>query len=372
MKNYNIRTIFIYFLLNILSINVEAGNPLNCVTGTFDSKIVGDIDKPIIKDRLPTPREAIPPSLKDRVIQETNRLEKKVNKIIECNRSTNLCASFDTNKTLPNVSAWIGFEFNSKVGNYFIATYSQQASYLGNGNYSTPKWDKKHFWIHIGEKTVPFPIQPRFIGKDIGSINEWYTVDYVGYRRKGVDYTNYWENMSQSALIFLIDPKTKKILKNYLEYYDENDEYVGDFDLEIGDQLESYFLGFRKGQEDREYFFSLENITPITKQVTFSYQELYPSVDFNTTYGKELNFKKVEFKYMFESYGKTRSNFTDPKPIKAKKITSDKNITSSTNTTSNKSTSKSAPFSIFWSFLFVSIFIGIIKFKDNKYIKDFK
>ena len=353
---------------------LNAGNSVEC----GDTRLQGDINEskqikqfrddcryanfnyPLIINKLPTPRTLIPNSIRGQIKKENIIRQEKVTNS-EC-ESNLLCSKFDT-KTIPlDVSAWIGFEFKNETGKYFIATYGQQSKYIGNSTYSTPKWDKKHFWIHIGQNIVPFPIQPRFIGKDINSNNEWYSVDYVGYRRKGVNYTNYWENMSQSALILLIDPKTKKILKYHIEYYDENDIYVGDFDIEIGDQIQSYFLGFRKGQKNIEYLFSLESITTVTKQVTFSYQELYPSVDFNTTYGKELNFKKVEFKYMFESYGKTRSTFTDPKPI------SDKNITSSTNTTSNKSTSKSAPLSIFWSFLFIIMLINIRRNKNEIYI----
>ena len=353
-------------LLKILSI-LFIFNSLAYATGAVctDTRLQGDIDFEI-KKRLPTQREKIPNSIKGHIIKSTTTRQQKITSV-ECG-ANQLCSSFDVNTTPDDVSAWIGFEFTDETGKYFIATYGQQTKYIGNRTYSTSKWDKKHFWIHIGHNTVPFPIQPRFIGVDLDSLNEWYTVDYVGYRRKGVDYTNYWENMSQSALIMLINPKTKKVIKYYLEYYDENDEYVGDFDIEIGDQFESYFLGFRKGQEDIEYFFTLENITPITDQIRFSYQELYPSVDFNTTYGKELNFKQLEFKYIFEAYGKTRSSFTDPKPIQAKKIISDKNITSSTNTTSNKSTSKSAPLSIFWSFLFIIMLMNIRRNKNEKYI----
>jgi len=365
MKNINFIKILIVLSVLLVSLNAAA----TVVTDTFEQeRLQGDIDFEI-KKRLPSPRALIPNSLKGQIRKDitTNRQEKITS--IECGVNL-LCASFDVNTTPSDVSAWMGFEFTDDTGKYFIATYGQKTKYIGNRTYSTPKWDKKHFWIHIGEKTVPFPIQPRFVGKDIDSINEWYTVDYVGYRRKGIDYSKYWENMSQSALIFLIDPKTKKILKYHLEYYDENDMYVGDFDIEIGDKLESYFLGFKKGQEDTQYFFALEGITTVTKQVTFTYEELYPNKDFNSTYGKDLNFTKKEFKYIFEAYGKTRSNFTDPKPIQAKKITNDKNITSSTktNTTPNKSASKSAPLSIFWSFLFIIMLINIRSNKNEKYI----
>ena len=357
MKIYN-KILLILSSITLLIVSIEATS-VNC----GDTRLQGDINFEI-KKKLPSPRALIPKSLKGYIQKTTTDRQEKIIDT-KCDENS-LCASFNTNTNPTDVSAWFGFELKDETGNYFIATYGQRAKLLKDKTYSTKKWDKKHFWIHIGEKTVPFPIQPRFIGKDIKSNNEWYTVDYVGYRRKGVDYTNYWENMSQSALIFLIDPKTKKILKYYLEYYDENDMYVGDFDIEIGDQIESYFLAFKLGQENIEYFFSLEGITTVTKQVTFSYQELYPNKDFNTTYGKNVKFPDIEFKYMFEEYRETRSNFTDPKPIQVKKTVSDKNTTLSTkiNTTSNKSTSKSAPLTILWTLLSI-ILIMTFNYKSK-------
>ena len=203
--------------------------------------------------------------------------------------------------------------------------------------------------MHIDKDIVPFPIQPRFVGIDAESGYEWYTVDYVGYRmsNSGIDYSNYWENMSQSALILLINPKTKEIKEYYLEYYDENDEYVGDYDVKIGDEIESYFLGFRVGQEDIEYFFSLEDITPVTSPLTFSYKEAYPGKDFNCTFCGELNLLDVEFKYIFESYTETRSNFTQAKPI------------TKTVNNSNTSSSNAVPLSGFWIFLLLTLLIRI-------------
>ena len=334
-------------IVSFLTIDVY-GIEARCASNDY-----GKLSK--LTTKLPSTRSLIPHSLKGRIATKVESFQKQKNTIFECNTNS-LCASFDTNTIPKNVSAWIGFELTSANGKYFVATYSQKTSYLGKGTYSTPKWNKKHFWIHIGKNIVPFPIQPRFVGIDEESGNEWYTVDYVGYRMAnvGIDYSNYWENMSQSALILLVDPKTKKVKEYYLEYYDENDEYIGNYDVKIGDELESYFLGFRKDQKDIEYFFSLEDITTITDPLTFSYEELYPSKDFNSTYGKDLNLAEVEFKYIFESYGKTRSSFTEPQPILSK---------SNTPNNPKENTTKSVPLSGFWMLFFLTISIAMVKLK---------
>ena len=355
MKNNNyLKIIFIFSILIISSVSVKS---VSIVCG--DTKMQGDIE---VHRKLPTPRALIPRSVEGRIAKVKRNFKQQKNSNsnsnFECNRNL-LCGSFDTNTTKENVSAWMGFEFKSRAEKYFIATYGQVATQIGKGIYSTPKWDKRHFWMHIGKDIVPFPIQPRFVGIDEESGNEWYTVDYVGYRMAdaGIDYSIYWENMSESALILLINPKTKKVEEYYLEYYDENDEYIGDYDIKIGDEIESYFVGFRKGQEDREYFFFLEDITPITAPLTFSYEELYPGKDFNSTYGKDLNLAEVEFKYIFESYGKIRSSFTEPQPILSK---------SNTPNNLKENTTKSVPLSGFWMLFFLITIVGIIKYQQDK------
>jgi hypothetical protein len=231
--NQNIKIILISYIFTLF-VSLLNASGASC----DDTKIQAENynDSLILGNKLPAPRALIPHSLQERIVQKKANLPQQKSSNLECN-VTVLCTSFDSNITPENVSSWMGFEVKDSTGKYFIATYGQEATALGNNVYSTPKWNKKHFWMHLGKDIVPFPIQPRFVGIDKESGNEWHTVDYVGYRLKNanIDYANYWENMSQSALILLINPQTKKVLEYYLEYYDENDEYVGDYDIEVVD-----------------------------------------------------------------------------------------------------------------------------------------
>ena len=340
MKSYNyLKIMFIIFILTILAKagaeNVEYG------------KI--DLNMPTLSNRLPAPREAIPYSLKGRISHTTSKITTNKSSNIECNENS-LCTSFDTNTTLKDVSSWMGFDFKDDTGEYFIATYGQKAKHLGNNIYSTEKWDKRHFWINIGKDIVPFPIQPRFVGIDDESGNEWFTVDYVGYQKVGIDYSNYAENMSISSLILLINPTTKKIEEYHLEYYDENDQYVDDYIINVGDKIESYFLGFKKSEDSVDYLFFIEDITTVTSPITFSYKEQYPGTDFNCTHCEELDLSRVEFKYIFEAFDKNRSNFTEPKSI----------------VTTNTTTSKSVPFSGMWILFILTILISVLIFQKDK------
>jgi len=348
MKDSNhLKTQLIVFILFLSAISAEGGIPLDAMNGHFDKTSV-DAYSPMIKNKLPASKAFIPYSLQGRIANTKEILNKNQSNNIECN-STDLCSTFDVS-TIPNtVSAWMGFEYQYKTEKYFIATYGQKTTYLGNNIYSTKKWDKKHFWMHIGKDIVPFPIQPRFVGIDEESGHEWYAVDYIGYRMAGSDYTNYWENMSESVLILLINPQSKKVEEYYLEYYDENDEYVGNYEIEIGDEIESYFLAFQKGQDDATYLFSLEDITPVTSPITFSYEEQYPGKDFNCTRCDELHLADVEFKYIFESYGEIRSTFTEPQPIHKE-------------TNSSKSVSLLGT----WIFLFIILTVALITLKKEE------
>ena len=355
MKNKNyLKVVSIFWILAISVVSIEATcNEVKMGFGKLENNSVK------LTYQLPAQRALIPHSLKERI----RTTSQEINSNLPCNTTTSMCGSFEGNRTLKNVSSWMGFEFKHPTGKYFIATYGQKAKSLGNGIYSTKKWDKKHFWINIGKKSVPLPIQPRFVGIDDESGYEWYTVDYVGYRiaDAGIDYSNYPNNISSSALVLLINPKTKKVEEYHLEYYDENSEYVGDYSIKVGDEIESYFLGFKQGDDNINYLFSIENITTVTDSITFSDKEQYPGRDYNCSSCKDLDLSQVEFKYIFEAYGEARSNFTEPKPIMAK-------LTSATNSSADSSTSseKSVPLSGLWMLFFFITAVAILHFKRNK------
>lgn len=354
MKNINVlKTMFMLLSMILLS---EKGFALLIKCNTKDSlpkqsKTVGEV---LHNKRLSAPRTFIPYSLQGRVSNRTKTMTYQKNSSTVCPEDS-LCASFDTNITLKNVFSWMGFNFEDTTGNYFVATYGPEAIHLGNNVYATKKWDKRLFWINIGEKTVPFPIQPRFVGVDIESGREWYVVDYFGYQKQGIDYSNYWENISASSLVLLVNPLTKEVENYYLEYYDENDEYVEDYTISIGDKVQSYFLAFKKGAEDADYLLSIEDITTVTGKITFDYKEQYPAKDFNCTYCGDLDLSKVQFKYIFESFTETRSNYTEPQSIK--------NISTSNDLSS--SSKKSIPISGSWTLFILLMGIAMLTLRND-------
>jgi len=388
-NNYK-KILYILWIISVSIICVE-GTVIEVKMGFFGRlQSSNPTEELLFINKLPIPRELIPPSIKSSV---SNKQVLRQQKVADTNCTTiELCAYFEGNITQENVFAWMGFDYTNKTGKYFIASYGQKAKSLGNGRYSTPKWSKKHLWMNLGEGIPPFPLQARFVRLDEDSTNEWYAVDYLGYKRinAGIDYSKYSEGISTSGLLLLIDPKTKEVVKYHVEYYNENGEYAGEYQIQIGDKVKSYFVGFKKYEGDRIYLFSVEDLTTVTSLATFSYKEQYPGKDFKCGHCGDLNLSNARFKYIFEAYGQDRSNFTEPKLLEpelntTKQIAKENNVSTTTtnkDTTkesnvsiskinkdanvSKKTTSKSAPFSTFWSILFILLLL--IGFKKNNYI----
>ena len=358
MKNdNNLKIVFIVLIITLSFVSLKgiAFTDCNTKVSAEDSHDY----TPIISNKLPAPRALIPPSLTEHIITQETRLQKQSKSSFEeCNTSS-LCATFDINTTANKVSAWMGFNFQNTTGSYFLATYGQEANYLGDNTYATKKWDKGHFWIKIGQDTVPFPIQPRFVAVDKTSGKEWYTVDYIGIQRADINYTSYTDNLSLSSLVLLIDPTTKNVEQYHLEYYDENDEYGGAYEIKIGDKVQATFLAFKEGDKDKDYLVSIEGLTTVTSPITFEYKEQYPGVDFNCTFCGDLDFSTIKLNYIFEEFSEKRSTFT--KPLSVESNSSDSN-------NQNSSSSKSVPISGFWIFFILSIFIAMLIFKkESKY-----
>jgi len=353
----NIRILMVVLMTISLSItSLQAIAFTDCNT-KISSEATLD-DSVLISSKFPAPRELIPPSLKERFNTKETGFSKQLKSLSDCNTTT-MCSSFDVNTTPEKVSAWMGFNLDNVTGNYFVATYGQEATHLGNNIYSTPIWDKKHFWIKIGEKTVPFPIQPRFALLDQETGYEWYVVDYIGFQKADINYTNYPDNLSLSSLVMLVNPSTKNVEQYYLEYYDENDEYSGTYEIEIGDKVQATFLAFKKDVKDVDYLVSIEGLTPVTSPITFEYKEQYPGIDFNCSFCGGLDFSKVELQYIFEEFSQQRSTFTEPQEI-FEKSTIDSSV----------SNSKSVSISGFWIFFFLTFAIAFIVFKyERRYNK---
>lgn len=267
-------------------------------------------------------RQPIPPSLVDR-IQPQPIQEKRMQDTqgLECGVNA-MCASFDPPVAADaNVAAWMGFKYQPPEVpiEFYIATLGREAFLLQDNLYATPLWNKKHFWLKVDENTVPLAIQPRYVGIDSGY--EYYASDYFAYQIRGIDYSEYpyGLNASLSSLMIEFNPSTETVTDFWVEYYDEYVEYVMDMDIESGDAITPYFLGFERSEPDAFYLFQAEPTVTVTMKPQVFYAEAYPgSTDFPCTYCGDIDTSKVQFHYMFESVTEKAEyewQFTDSMPI---------------------------------------------------------
>ena len=237
---------------------------------------------------------------------------------LECGVS-GMCASFGSPQ--PDVSAWMGFPFTVDGSTYFVATHGQPATDLGGGNYATPLWNKQHLWINVNGGPLPLGLQPRYVMTDSTKGVDVFVVDYIGYARPGVNYSAYPFGQSISSLVLTVNSLTGNVVSSYIELHNEHDEFVGDVDLKIGDKLQSYLLGFERNDPTAVYLFWMADATTVTQAPVFFRAELYPGLDIpcpgcdataTASSGSKASVSSTQFFYIFESYGKSRSKFTDP------------------------------------------------------------
>jgi hypothetical protein len=304
--NHRILTILIIlFGVNFIT-QVKAGpvpcNMPGCSTGIpFGTKI------------LAVERSKMPASLLGKTFYHS--IPKTKNGIgIACGVNA-MCASFSTPPTR-EITAWIGFEHQDENGGVFIATSGEEAFKIDDLNYALTLWDKKHFWITINDNSPPMPIQPRYVATDILTGYEIYVADYLGYKKQNVDYTGFQLGMSVSSLIIEVDPNNGSIQDLYIDYYDENGNFVESIDFNNGDQIVTFFLGLDKISPDTITLFTIEDLTTITQKPELHYEEWYPGITFPCTHCAGLDLSQISFKYIFEAVGDfPRIQFTDPLPI---------------------------------------------------------
>ncbi len=226
-----------------------------------------------------------------------------------------MCASFPVAQS-GDVMAWIGFDYQDEDGELFIATSGEEAFQVDDTTYALPLWEEKHFWITVDQNSAPLAIQPRYAATDIITGFEVYIVDFLGYKLPGVDYSAFQFEMSVSSLIVVVDPDEGSIEDLYIDYYDENNDYVESIDINNGDQIMTFFLGLDKISPDTVTFFSIEDPVTVTQTPELFYEEWYPGTTFPCTYCGVLDLSQVQFKYIFESIESfPRINYTDPLPI---------------------------------------------------------
>lgn len=219
-----------------------------------------------------------------------------------------------------DVVGYVGFQYTDKntQKDYIACLIGLYVKPLGNNEYQSEPWDKKIFWIDVGD----------------GAPMHVCAVFAPNYEEDGVEYDNvYWApnfmylppgetdtNKMRSCDMWMYLDEDDEVEEVWIDIYDENWEITKTKELGIGDQIQAFtplidpsepasFLGIT--MEDR---FRTVKTPPV-----FLYEHMTPNVDFENEMSKGFDFDDADLLYILyaENYDEEDvSQFTYSTPKK--------------------------------------------------------
>lgn len=176
----------------------------------------------------------------------------------------------------------------------------------GNGNYKTTGWDKKVFWIDVGDG-VPMHLPMQFTtsldenGNPVTD-SKSYTANNLFYRLPGKDYSKF-EFGGQMANMWISTDLDNTPLYCSIDLYDENGEYTETVEPKAGDQIQSWTSSIAVDEPGAFYMTTMEDTyRTITRSMRIFYDHLTPNVDFDNAKTKDLiDFSEVELIYILSA-----------------------------------------------------------------------
>ncbi|RJP22074.1 MAG: hypothetical protein C4527_22355 [Candidatus Omnitrophota bacterium] len=215
----------------------------------------------------------------------------------------------------------------------------------GNSQYCAPDWDKKVFWIDIGDGT-PSPLTATRIGDFTPGEDEevltksgtYWSGDYILLIEAGKDYSDYDDQAALCAIAFITNDDNQ-IIDYCIDVYDNDDEFQYSKQLEIGDQFITLSVAFKMDEPDEVYFGILDRSERVGQQVkgdyayglvrqepVFTYQHLTPGKDFPNYF--DIDFSNVELQFVLlgereTSKGESEWGYSEVKDLGVKWNTSE-------------------------------------------------
>jgi len=198
-----------------------------------------------------------------------------------------------------NVVGYVGFQYTDKnmQKDYIACLIGLYVEPIGNNEYQSEPWDKKIFWIDVGD----------------GAPMHVCAVYAPNYEENGVEYDNvYWApnflylppgetdtQKMRSCDIWMYLDEDDEVEEVWIDIYDENWEITETKELGIGDQIQAFtplidpsepasFLGIT--MEDR---FRTVKTPPV-----FLYEHMTPNVDFENEMSKGFDFDDADLLYI--------------------------------------------------------------------------
>lgn len=178
----------------------------------------------------------------------------------------------------------LGTSFVSIIG---ILTFPEES-----GVYSTVPWDRKAFWLDVGDG-IPMHVAAELYDiedpeEENGDIHFIYNNYSVSYQKQGIDYSQTEFNGEPINLVLITD-LDNNVLDYYIERYDENGVLLETGQFQIGDKIQTWTTIFDLDDPDTIWVTTMEeNYRTITSEPQFSYRHLTPNKDFPNSLTQNL------------------------------------------------------------------------------------
>lgn len=206
------------------------------------------------------------------------------------------------------------FPFRDKVDReeYYACIIGLRAEPLGNNQYQSTGWDKKVFWIDVGDR-APMHVfaiyYPYCVVDGVRYDHVYYAPNFLYLPPDGNPETDTPRDME----IWITVNQNKEVEKTWIKVYDETGDTSVRKELENGDQLLSFVSAIKPGEPEYFYGYTIEDRYQIVKKKpVFSYAHLTPNVDFVNEMTKDyIDFEKVSLFYVLFGQGYTIDGMAD-------------------------------------------------------------
>lgn len=181
----------------------------------------------------------------------------------------------------------IGFFWNfetDNVGQAFVSIIGIEAFPDGNEQYTTIPWERKAFWIDVGDG-VPMHLAAEYYGyiapeTEGGDPTLVYANYSTYYRQQGVDYSN-TELGGEEITLWLYTDLDNNVLDYEIDRYDENGDPLEPTRFNLGDQIQTWTTLFDLDDPDTIWLTTMEDhFRTITHEPQFKFDHLTPNKDF--------------------------------------------------------------------------------------------
>lgn len=224
-----------------------------------------------------------------------------------------------------DVYGYVGFQYHSQTDNkdYMICLIGLYVEDRGNGVYKSEPWDKKVFWIDVGDGSPLFVCAiyaPNYEEDGVVYDNVYWAPNFV-YLQEGTD----GKKIVTPCDMWLFLDEDDEVEEVWIDIYSPDGEYTKSKELGIGDQISAYLPAIDTSDAGSFYAIVPElHFYTVKSQPLFLYEHMTPNVDFTFEPTKGIiDFENVDLQFLL--YGETESEegvfdfaFSTPKNINLK------------------------------------------------------